>query len=514
MADDQVPPATSRAAEHFAKIAERAHAAIAPAIDAHADARPTDTLERFERELVPAIAPMLAGIVDNENIPEPVRHLVGAIVAPEHFTQSLLVGVAVGALISPVLGAATAPYVQSLSNEVWPHNTSVPLSPPEVALGVLRGNPDIPDPAGEAALSGISQSRLNALIYNTGSPPSPQELLLLYRRGQIDQARLETGIRQSMIRDEWMPEILALRFAPPGAGEVISGLLKAHLSEADASTKLAEAGIDPANLSWLLATAGRPYGTMEALQLLNRGIIDEARVRQVVAQSDINPDYTNDILNLRVYLPPPRSIVPMLRSGAITEARARTLLEAHGLQTQDADAFIAEAGHTATTNAKTLTTAQVVSAYNAELIPQAEAQTRLAALKYSPADVTLYIELADRDRELALSRAAVARVHQRFVTRRIGASQVTSDLAALGIPQPAAAQYLTLWTEEQAIAAPVLTVAQMQGALYRAIITLPDFVSRMHGLGFAGVDVKILAAEAFPPTKVRADVVALNPASL
>lgn len=512
-----VEPETPKARavrEHWAKITETAHDAIAGKLDARKKAVLADTLERFEADLSPHLAPLVDHLLDDPAIPEPIRNLLAEIADPQHFTGSLLIGIAVGGLISPMLGAIVAPVVDEITDQAWSRSPGMELSPAEIALGVLRHNPHLGNPYAEAATSGINSQRLDALIYNTGHGLAIEELLLLFRRGQIDQARLETGLRQSAIRDEWFPELLDLRFAPPGAGTVITGVLKGHLSEAEGRVKLQQAGIDPTNFDWMRASSGRPPGIMQMVELWNRGYVSQAKVEQAVKQSDINPDYMPDVLNLRWYHPPPRSIVPMLRHGAITEARARTLLSEHGLKAEDVDAFVKEAGHSAVSTAKELSASLVVRLYEQKLIPRADATARLGRMQYNPVDANLYLELADEQvKERALA-AATTRVHSLFVHHKITRAEAQADLAKIGQPAAAITQLLGLWDEELVTNVVYPSPSAWVGAYRREIIDLARCVAEVKKAGYVGMSVKVVIADGFPAGKLPKEVFDLNPANL
>lgn len=514
MADNDRHASADAIRRHWAGIVETAHDAIAGKLDARKTAQLGDVLERFETDLSPHIAPLVEHLLDDPDVPEPIRNLLGEMANPTHFTTSLLIGIGVGGLIGPLLGSIVAPLVQDISNSSWPKNPSIPLSPPELALGMLRHNPSIGDPYAEAAKSGLSASRLDALLYNTGESLPVGELLLLYRRGQISEARLVTGLRQSRIRDEWLPEVLDLRFQPPGAGTVITGALKGHLSDADAAKRLGESGIDPANFAWMRASSGRPPGIVEMIGLWNRGYTSQARVEAAVRQSDINDDYLAEVLNLRWYHVPPRSIVPMLRSGSITEARARQLLSEHGVRPADQDAFILEATQHASANVKELSASQIARAYEEKLIPRATAIARLEALKYNAADSTLLLDMADAAVARAALGAATTRIHSLYVRRKITKAQASADLSKIGQPPAAITQLFQLWDEELSTDVPYPTVAQWVGAYRREVIDLPRCIAEVQKAGFTGWGVKVEIADGFPAGHVPDEVVALNPANL
>jgi len=471
-------------------------------------------LERFEEQYAPALAPIMLEIANSPDTPAELRDLFTELAQPQHFTASLGIGIAAGAIISPVLGVATAPFVQGLANSAWSKFPNMPLSPAEVALGTLRHNPYVANPYIEAGMSGISQNRLDALIYNAGEALALGELLLLYRRGQIDQARLVTGLRQSRIRDEWLPEILDLQYAPPPAASAIAAAVQNHLTVDEATKHVSDAGIDPANFTWLYETHGRPPGAEQMLHLLNRGVMTEAEVRQGVLESDIKNKYVDAIIASRVYLPPPRSIVPMLRSGSITEARARELLAEHGVRPEDMDAFIGEASTTRTTAERQLSASQALRAYEEQLIGKAEVNARLLKLRYPQADIDLMVEIADNAVEERFRNAAVARVHSRYVAHKMSQAEAQAALAKLKLPASAVTALLTLWGDERAANVNVLTVSQWQQGYHRGIITLAQLVTQLQNFGYHGIEIKILAAEAFPPTRVPQEVEQLDPTTL
>jgi hypothetical protein len=204
----------------------------------------------------------------------------------------------------------------------------------------------------------------------------------------------------------------------------------------------------------------------------------------------------------------------MLRSGAITETYARQLLAEHGVRPADIDAFVAEATTHTAASTKELGASQVIRAYEERLIDQATALARLVALKYNTADATLLLELADNAIEERFRNGAITRVHSLYVRHKIDRAKAATDLGAFSLPGPAIATLLTLWDDERAANVSVLSIAQCQGALRRTVFTLDQFITRAHAAGFSGVDVKVLAAEAFPPNRVPQAVLDLDPATL
>lgn len=515
MAVEPDPPvAGDKAARHWAKVADAIHDKVGGKISERKTAALGDVLERFERELGPHLVPFLGDLQANPNVPGPIRDLLAAIVEPEHFTQSLLIGFGLGAVLGPVLGTAIAPYVQTLANEVWPTDPSVPLSAEIAAAARLKGVLTQAEQESWSAKTGVAPNVADILYNTAGQAPGIEQGLLLLRRGQISEAEFERIVKYSNVRIDFLADILDLKYSPVSAGEAITGALKGHLDPATAQEYVGHAGIDPANFDWLLASAGRPPGIEQMLHLWNRGVATQADVEAAVKQSDVNDAYLPFVLELRKYFPPPRSVVPMLKSGAITETQARTLLTYYGVDAEWVTAFIKEATGTTASTVKELSASLVIRGYEQKVITQAEALSRLEALKYSAADAALYLELADANVTERLRDSATTRIHNRYITYKIDRAAAAADLGKIGQPAAAASQLLTFWDDERSANVAVLTMSQIQQGYHRGVLTLPTFIAMAQERGFSGLSVKILAAEAWPPTAVPPAVLALNPADL
>lgn len=499
MADDLTEPRGMRA--HLESALTGAHGKLADAIDARKKAHVTDVLETFERDIAPLLAPTIELVLANPGTPEHLKELLRQVGAPEHFSSSLLIGVAVGATIAPVLGAATEPFVQSIANDAWSALPSRPLSPDLLAAAVLKTVETPAQAATEAHLSGIDAARFAVMVETAGNSLGISELLLLWRRGEITDAELDAGLAYSDLNPKFYDYAKGLKYLPPPAAEVITGALKGHLDPTVAHTMLGEAGIDPANYQWLFDTAGRPPGIQQMLELWNRGEIDQERVEQAVRQSDINTDYLDDVLKTRWYLPPVRSVIAMLRAGAIDDTRATQLLTENGVRSADIPGYIAEAHHTTAGSAKELSQAQVVAVFEARLIDRPTAEARLAALKYPPADVQLLLDYADEKRQVALQNAGARAIGSKYIAYRLTKSEAQKALAVLTIPAPAQADLFTVWDIERGANIADPSPAAIVGAFRRGLLTGADTYDRLIARGIADADIPIFVGDGFPPTK-------------
>lgn len=477
-----------------------AHATIAPKIAQANTAHVVDLLETFEADMAKYIAPTAQRLLDDPHTPADIHPLLTALADPPHFGVSLAISFALGAILSPVIGAAFAPAVQGIENNAWAGNPSRPLSPDVLAAAVLKGVESEATAASEAGKSGLSPGAFGVMVDAAGNGVGIAEALLLYRRNQITADHLTEIMRYSNLNPRFYPDILKLRYGPPTAGEAIAGALKGHLTDADARTKLAESGIDPVNFEWLRATAGRPFSVGQAIELWNRGEISEARVDAVIAQSDVNPDFGADYKKLRVYYPPVRSIVPMLRSGAITEAQARDYLAKQGVPANTADAFVKEATTTKASAGKDLSQAQVVRLFGHQMITRADANTRLIALGYPAPDATLLLDAVADDRAERLQAGLISKVGALYIAYKLTKIEAVNALSSGQVPNAAQHDLFAAWDIERDIAVKVPTPSGIIGALRRNLITPAAAHRRLNALGVQDDDIVIFVGDGWPPS--------------
>jgi len=503
------PNKLDRAKAHWVGLAEAAHAKLAPAGAAIRSAATEAMLERFEADIAPLVAPIAQRLLDDPSTPDEVRDLLGVLTGPTHFGESVVIGIAIGSLLAPVLNAAIAPVVQTLANTAWQAAINsdasaggVPLSPEIVATAWLKGVTLSNDPQTEAARSGIDADRLNDLQNIAGQAIGIEQAILLWRRGDITETELERVVHYSNVRSDFLPDIKALKFVPPAAGEVIAGRVKNHLDDATAQAYLSNAGIDPAvNYDWLVATAGRPLGLAQMLSLYNRGIATADDIAQTVAQSDVNPAFEKFALPLAVHFPAVFQILELVKSGAMTAARAAQILQFEGFEQEDIDSITSEFNASTSTGVKQLSATQVTRAYEQKLITAAEATTRLTELKYDAPTVTLILAVADNARADALLQATIKKVGTLYVSHKITKAAATTELGTATVPADAISTLFKFWDIERGANVRVPTEAAVVGAYRRNEISAAECKTRLTNMGVQQSDLAIFVADGWPPTK-------------
>lgn len=483
--------------EHYERLRGEVHPQHLERVNANI----TQWLESLETDSVAFLAPLLEHLGTDENLEPKVREMFATLTGPAHQTQVAISLAGVYALVRSFVEAALAPFVTDVAKRAWAAHPSMPLSPAEAAVGVLKGHITEATAEQEAIENGLTQWRFKVLRDNAGEPPGLMQLLEAYRRGIINKATLEKGILQSRIRNEWIPTVEALRYEVPNIGAILAGAVQNHLPDADARALFEDAGGNPSHYNWRYATAGRPPGSAEMKELYNRGEVTRDEWVGAIRESDIKNKYIDAIIATHVYLPPVRSIPTMLRHGTLSEERATAILRAHGVQPVDIPTYIAEGHVQRATSVRELSQSQVVRMYVDGILSHAEALAKLVALKFHAADATLLLELADDAKHERFVQAVLARTHALYVGHRITEAQARAALAGDQIAPTTIDDYLRVWAVERTAAAPNLTVAQWQGALRRGLVTHVAFDAAMTRFGYDLAETDILAGLAFPPPK-------------
>lgn len=494
----------------LAQAAIDAHERLAPKMAEAGHARVVNLLEQLEDDLRPIIGPVVQRVLDDPELSAEMRALLAEAADPGHAFGSLIVGFAIGSAVGPVIGAALAPEIEVIARNAWAANQSRTLTPDLLAAlaikGIsLTGNHQLGDPAlaGEAAFSGINQSRFAAMTLAAGNSIGFDQALLLDRRGQLVGVTLDDVLGYSNVNPRFYASAKNLRYDSPSVGAVLAGAVQGHLDDRDPQKLYVEAGGNPDNYEWQYQTAGRPPAAEQMLHLLNRRLMTEDEVRAAIRESDIKNKYIQAIIDSRVYLPPPRSVVPQLRHHSIDEATARKFLSDYGVTPEAQDAFIKEASSTRTTAERHVTAMQVIDAYEEHLIDRPTAITRIESLNYSAADATMLLDLADAKQTDRAISSALTRIRGLYVGYRATRADTVTSLAGLNVPNADQAQLLAVWDHERSANAPDLTVAQWQGALRRDVIRQDQFATAMTAKGYNDFQITVLAAEAFPPPPVR-----------
>jgi len=366
------------------------------------------------------------------------------------------------------------------------------LSPPDLALMVLRGIVPADEGAQMAAQSGLPKIDFERLTLATGEPPGPESLMEALRRGFIDKERFDHGIRQSRIRDEWIDVMTELRYEPMSTADAVEAVVRNYIP-ADQGKQIAqENGLKPDQWNILLEAHGRPPGLMQMIGLQRRGLVSQAQVDQSIRESDIKDKYVNMLHGLYVHLPEERAVMLMLQHGGIDNHTALRMLHEDGYTPETAAAIVKTGGNQRTQTVKHIALGTVLALYEEHGIDAARAEQLIVALGYQKTDVPLLLAGADLKREQKWREATASVIRGGYLAHKTTATEAQAQLAAEGFPAEQAAYLIRLWGVEVAAKRKQLTEAQILKGLKVGVIDAANATQRLQQLGYTAEDADYL----------------------
>lgn len=261
------------------------------------------------------------------------------------FLDKYLVGYALGTAAGPSL----EPFVQDLANEAWALNQVLPLRAADAAQLVADGERDMGWGVGEAALTGIDESRFRALVDMIDTSPGLAQLYAMLHRGLVSEAKFRAGARRQGIEEQWIDALVTLSDVLLSPAEAANAWQQGFMGEAEAEAEAERSGIGPARSRIQRELAGNPPGPMDGLSMLRRGIIDEATYRQLVREGRTKTKYTDALLALRQQVLSARDAAELWLRGWITEAQAKAIGALTGYDADAMDLLYLNRGRPATT---------------------------------------------------------------------------------------------------------------------------------------------------------------------
>ena len=303
-----------------------------------------------------------------------------------------------------------------------------PLSPADLALGLIRGNLNAQDVNGEpmfqpggsttgsnvplnpvsdldviaeAAASGMSAERMATIARNVGLPPGVIEGLNMLNRGIINEAAFYLLIEQSDARLAWGPFLLQLRRMLLTPHEYAELYIRGWISQADMYDGTALHGLTESDSDLLAEMIGRPLAVHQVTTGEARGGTFGGNYEGVpepylsaLRQSNVRPEWGNLAYANRYTYPSYFVIKPLVASGAITVAEATQIFENQGwppdLAAKASASFASSGG--GGTKPKVLSDATIRSLFKNDTLTEAEAVTRLEANGLTAADAALYLK--------------------------------------------------------------------------------------------------------------------------
>lgn len=407
--------------------------------------------------------------------------------------------IAIWQILGTILSAALAPALQAITNAANGAAQEVPLSPADLALGVLRNVFGEEEAAKMAAMSGVSPANFHTLTLLTGDSIGPQQAAVALRRGYLTPEQYDLAIRQSRLRDEYAPVVQKLAIQQPSPVDILQAYLEGQIGEAEARTKYQALGGDPDYFDLEYHTRGSSPSPVEAGRMAHRGIIgwtgqgpDVVSYEQAFLEGPWRNKWSGPMQQLSEYLPPPRTVTAMQREGSLTPAQALDLYKKAGLSDTLAQAYLDAASHGSTAGPRTLSESIVHALYTDQLIDAAEATKLLEQYRYTAEEAAYYLKVWDFEVAARMQTSAARKIGTLYVGHKLDKATALKELSNLAVPSAQAQKLLDIWSIEREANVAILTRAQIAAAFKNELMDEQTALSKLQQLGYSADDAKMV----------------------
>jgi hypothetical protein len=267
-------------------------------------------------------------------------------------------------LMNQALGAALAPYLNQLGQDVNARTPVEPLSPDALADAVVRNYMTLSAATAEAAKSGVNAERFAQMVPLHADAPGPEQLAQALLRGIIPKAgggagtaSFEQGIREGRLSDKWTPMMEALSTAILSAPDAASAVVRNFLSEADGQAVAAKSGVPADTFATLVHLSGDAPGPQQLAEALRRGAIPadgtgpgSTSFAQGIAEGRLSNKWAPVIKDLALDWPTPIAALNAQLKGAFTGDEGKALYAKLGGDLQFYDWLLFSEGSAPTPN--------------------------------------------------------------------------------------------------------------------------------------------------------------------
>lgn len=471
-------------------------------------------LDRLEDHTTQLIKPMFERILAKDGTPDELKHILEQVLNPTAALGSFAQQFLVYGIGFSVAGAMVAPFVQSLTNELWKDFPERPTDLASLVAMAVRGidplSTDITDISGDlfelASELGYDEQKFQSIVDATGNPPSPQDLFEMVRRGIIDEDGLVSGLREGDTKNSWIDTFTKLRYTTPTPIDMVRAAVQAQLPYDEANQLATELGLEPANYlngnpDWfklLHDIAGRPPGPQEAGRMANRGIIpwtgtgsDSLSFEQVIAESDLKTKYTDVLQQLEVFYPTASEARTLYDAGGITLDQAKTYWKGNGLPTTLINAYSHQATIQQVQQERALAKGDILTALYDGIVTDAQALDLLEDVGFVGQQATYMIAITNMRREIREVNKAVSRVGTLYVAFKMTATDAKTSLSQLGISDAQADSLLNIWTIERHPQTRLPSIRELGLAVKSGGLPFDDAVNRAELLGYTKFDATV-----------------------
>lgn len=267
-------------------------------------------------------------------------------------------------LLNQAVGAALAPYLSQLQQDVQARTPVEPVPVGDLADAVVRNYLTLAQAQAEAAKSGLAPDKFAQLVPLHADAPGPQQLAVALLRGIIresgsgpDAVTFEQGLREGRLGDKWAPMIKALSAAVLSPADAADAVVRNFLSSADGADVAKRSGVSAADFETLVHLSGDAPGPQQLAEALRRGAIPadgtgagSVSFTQGIAEGRLSDKWAPVIRALSLDWPTPVAALSAQLKGAFTGSEGKALYERLGGDPQFYDWLLFAEGSAPTPN--------------------------------------------------------------------------------------------------------------------------------------------------------------------
>lgn len=242
-------------------------------------------------------------------------------------------------VLNQAVGAALAPYLSQLTQDVNARSPVNPLSPADAASAVVRNFLGSSQGTDTARKSGMSPEDFGTLVALSADAPGPQQLAAALLRGLIPEdgtgagaVSFAQGIAEGRLGDKWAPMIKALSQAILSPPDAAAAVVRNFISHAEGEAAAGKQGVDPGIFQVLVQLSGDAPGPQQLAEALRRGAIPEqgsgagsVSFEQGIAEGRLSDKWAPVIKDLAMLWPTPVDALDAALKGQISPQEGEAL---------------------------------------------------------------------------------------------------------------------------------------------------------------------------------------------
>lgn len=282
-----------------------------------------------------------------------------------------------------------------------------PMSISDAARAVVQNQIPFETGASYAQQNGLEADSFKILVATEGNPLSRTEMEDLYNRGKATKEDVLQASRESHLKDKYGELAFELHERLIPVGTVSDAVLYGAISHQDAISKVMEHGFSASDAAIIVSSASnrkletfRQAVVSATEQLYVDNAIDKGSAVEIAVKMGFDANEASVIFESAEYKRQARiknAAVSAVRNKYImhhtTENETSGFLDALGITANERDELLAIWTVERNANVRVLTPAQIVKAFNMQLIDSEDAAiARLVQLGYTQQDATLLLK--------------------------------------------------------------------------------------------------------------------------